>query len=457
MNKVFMLLALIFVATVSYSQHSDNNRSQKYDFTLEQAITFALDSNYTAINSRRDIAIAIKKKWETTASGLPQIDANISYNNNLKQPVTLLPGEIIGGEPGTFAPVTFGTKESASATATLNQLIFDGSYLVGLQAAKTFLEYSENYDEKVQLEVRKGVINAYGSVLLSEELVSIFELNKSNLEKNLIETQAIYENGFTEEESVEQLEITLLNIITQLKNSRRTLIIAQQMLNLAIGIDVESDVTLLDNLDNLTQENISLVFLEENINIEDNIDYKIAYNFTEQRDLEVKLEKSYSIPNLSAFINYGTAANSETFTFLNSEQVWYQSSMLGFSMNIPIISSGMRSARTQQAKIALDQAETQLTETYQLVLLEINTAKNNYRFAIENYNDNKKNLELSERVEKKNQVKFVEGLATSFDLRLAQIQLYTAQQTYFESMLRVITTKVDLETVLNTPQLRNNN
>ena len=125
-------------------------------------------------------------------------------------------------------------------------------------------------------------------------------------------------------------------------------------------------------------------------------------------------------------------------------------------MNVPIISSGMRSARTQQAKIALEQAETQLTETYQMVLLEINTAKNNYRFAIENYNDNKKNLELSERVEKKNKVKFVEGIATSFDLRNAQIQLYTAQQTYFESMLRVITTKVDLETVLNTPQLRNN-
>ncbi len=451
MNKVIVLLVFVFVVTVGYSQ-----QNQKYNFTLEQAITFALDSNYTAINSRRDIAIAIKKKWETTAAGLPQLDASLAYNNNLKQPVTLLPGEIIGGEPGSFVPVTFGTKENASATATLNQLIFDGSYLVGLQAAKTFLDYSYNYDEKTQLEVRKGVINAYGSVLLSEELVSIFELNKANLEKNLIETRAIYENGFTEEESVEQLEITLINIETQLKNSRRTLIIAQQMLNLSIGIDVESDVTLLNDLDALTQENISLGFLEENINIEDNIDYKIATNLTEQKDLEVKLEKSYSVPNLSAFINYGTAANSESFTFLDNEQVWYQSSMLGFRMNIPIISSGLRSARTQQAKIALEQAETQLTETYQMVLLEINTAKNNYRFAIENYNDNKKNLELSERVEKKNQVKFVEGLATSFDLRNAQIQLYTAQQTYFESMLRVITTKVDLETVLNTPQLRNN-
>ena len=452
MNKIFIFLTLVLIATTGYSQNEE-----KYNFTLEQAITFALDSNYTAINSRRDIAIAIKRKWETTAAGLPQLDANISYNNNLKQPITLLPGEIIGGDPGTFVPVTFGTKENASATATLTQLIFDGSYLVGLQAAKTFLDYSENFDEKVQLEVRKGVINAYGSVLLSEELVSIFELNKINLEKNLVETRAIYENGFTEEESVEQLEITLINIETQLRNSRRTLIIAQQMLNLAIGIDVESDVTLLEDLDDLTQSNINLGFLEETINIEDNIDYKIAYNFTEQRDLEVKLEKSYSIPNLSAFLNYGTAANSDSFTFFESNQVWYQSSLLGVSMNIPIISSGMRNARTQQAKIALEQAETQLTETYQRVLLEINTSKNNYRFAIENYNDNKKNLDLSERIEAKNQVKFTEGLATSFDLRLAQIQLYTAQQNYFESMLRVITTKVDLETVLNTPQLRNNN
>jgi len=452
MNKIFVFFGLILLTSTSVAQ-----QNREYQFTLEQAVNFALDSNYTAINARRDVAIAIKKKWETTAAGLPQIDATISYQNNLKQPTTLLPGEIVGGDPGTFVPVIFGTKENANIGATLTQLIFDGSYLVGLQAAKTFLEYSGNAEEKTQLEVRKGVINAYGSVLLSDELVAIFELNKANLEKNLLETRAIYENGFTEEESVEQLEITLLNIETQLKNSKRTLVIAEQMFNLALGIDVESEVEMLDNLDSLTQENIDLSFLEENINIEDNIDYKIATNFTEQRLLELKLEKSYSIPNLAAFINYGTQANSDTFTFFSSDQVWYQSSILGVSMNIPIISSGLRSARTQQAKIALEQAETNLSRTYQQVLLDINTAKNNYRFAIENYNDNKKNLNLSERIEKKNQIKFTEGLATSFDLRLAQIQLYTAQQAYFEAMLRVITTKAELETVLNTPQLKTTN
>ena len=449
MNKIFILLGFAMLSSVGMAQ-----QNQKYNFTLEEAIDFALDSNYTAINARRDIAIAIKKKWETTAGGLPQLNANVSYQNNLKQPTTLLPGEIVGGDSGSFVPVIFGTKQNATLGATLTQLIFDGSYLVGLQAAKTFLDYSENAEEKTQLEVRKGVINAYGSVLLSKELVEIFELNKINLEKNLFETRAFYENGFTEEESVEQLEITLINLETQLKNSKRTLIIAQQMFNLAIGIDVESEVDMLDNLDSLTQENISLEFLEENINIEDNIDYKIASNFTEQRILELKLEKSYSIPNLAAFVNYGTQANSDGFNFFSNDQKWYQSSLLGVSMNIPILSSGLRRARTQQARIALEQAETNLTEAYQRILLEINTAKNNYRFAIEIYNNNKKNLDLSERVEKKNEIKFSEGLSTSFDLRTAQIQLYTAQQNYFEAMLRVITTKADLETVLNTPQLK---
>ncbi len=120
MNKVFILLGFVMLSSVGIAQ-----QNQKYKFTLEQAIDFALDSNYTAINARRDIAIAIKKKWETTAAGLPQLDANISYQNNLKQPTTLLPGEIGGGDPGTFVPVIFGTKQNASVGATLSQLIFD--------------------------------------------------------------------------------------------------------------------------------------------------------------------------------------------------------------------------------------------------------------------------------------------------------------------------------------------
>lgn len=449
MSKYLLVFSFLMLSSLAFSQEK-----KEYSFTLEEAVTFALDSNYTSINARRDIAKAIKQKWETTATGLPQIDGNISYNNNLKQPVTLIPAEFTGGEPGTFLPVTFGTKQNANAVATLNQLIFDGSYLVGLKAAKAFLRYSENFNEKTRLEVRKGVINAYGSVLLAEELIAIFEKNKTNLEKNLDETRKIFENGLTEEESVEQLEITLLDIDTQLNNARRSQAIARQMFNLALGIDVQAPVTLTDDLDKLATENISLSLLDASVNIEENVDYKIGYNLVEQRYFENRLEKSKALPRLSAFVNYGTSANSNDFSFFNGDQVWYQSSLLGVSLNIPIFSSGQRSAASQRTSIALDQAKTDLEQTKQQIKLDLTTAQSNYQFAIDTYENSKKNLELAERIENKNQIKFTEGLSTSFDLRQSQTQLYTAQQQYFQSMLDIINEKANLETILNIPQLR---
>ncbi|NGX83248.1 TolC family protein [Aequorivita sp. KMM 9714] len=449
-----MIKRILIVSIILFSFAGFSQEQKEYSFSLEEAILFALDSNYTSINARRDIAKAIKQKWETTAQGLPQISGSVSYQNNLKQPVTLLPGELAGGEPGTYLPVTFGTKQNANAVATLNQLIFDGSYLVGLKAAKTFLKYSENYNEKVRLEVRKGVINAYGSVLLSEELVAIFEKNKTNLENNLFETRKIFENGLAEEESVEQLEITLLDIETQLSNAKRSRKIAKQMFNLSLGIDVDTPIMLTDDLDKLADANISLALLDNSINFEENVDFKIANNLVQQRFFENRLEKSKALPTLSAFINYGTSANSEDFTFFNGDQKWYQSSVLGVSLNIPIFSSGMRSAATQRTRIALDQAKTDLENTKQEIKLDLTTAQSNYQFAIENYENSKKNLRLAERIENKNQVKFTEGLSTSFDLRQAQTQLYTAQQQYFQSMLNVINEKANLETVLNIPQLR---
>lgn len=449
MRNLLVILMLIGITSVSIAQ------SQKsYSFSLEEAIAFAIDSNYTAINARRDIAKAIKQKWETTATGLPQISGNATYNNNLKQPVTLLPAEVTGGPPGTFTPVTFGTKQNMNLTATLNQLIFDGSYLVGLKAATAFLDFSENAAEKTNLEVRKGVINAYGSVLLSEELIAVFEKNKEALENNLFETREIHKNGLTEEESVEQLEITLLDIETQLSNAKRSAIIARQMFNVALGIPVESDVNFTNDLDALAIQNIQLSYFDSQLNIEENVDYKIAYNLTEQRFLEMRLEKSRALPSLSAFVNYGTTANSDKFTFANDNQQWFQSSILGFSLNVPIFSSGMRNARTQRAQIALEQAETQLEETIQNVNLQLNTAQSNYQFSIEKYENAKKNLALAERIEGKNQIKFTEGLSTSFDLRQAQTQLYSVQQQYFQSMLDLINAKAEIETVLNTPDLR---
>ncbi len=418
-------------------------------FSLQEAIDYALENNRTAKNAARDITAAEKQKWETTSTGLPQISAKIDYNNWLKQQVSLIPAEFFGGNPGEFAEVAFGTKQTMNATITVNQKVFDGSYLVGLQSAKVFLEISKNAKEKTDLEVRKSVIDAYGNVLLSEESIAILKRNIAVLEKNLEETSKIYENGLEEEESVEQLQITLSGVKSNLNNTTRLNTLAYQMLNITLGIDIEDNITLTDSLESLTSQNIVLSLLDAEENVENTIDYKIAANDKRSKELLLKLEKSKALPTIDAFINGGYAGNNNSFDFLKKEQQWFGSSLIGVNMNIPIFSSLGRSAATQRAKINLDKSTDDLLETSQKLKLQISRAKSDYRFSIEDYENKKQNLNLAERIEQKNQTKFFEGIASSFDLRQAQTQLYTSQQEYLQAMLDVINKKAELETVLN--------
>lgn len=444
MRNIYIILLSLLVSTLTFSQ------DKTLTFSLKEAINFALENNRTAKNASRDVTAAEKRKWETTATGLPQLDANIDYQNWLKQQVSLLPAEITGGNPGEFTELAFGTKQNMNASITLNQLLFDGSYLVGLQSAKVYLEISQNAKTKTDLEVRKAVINAYGNVLLTEEGLKILEHNKIILQQNVDETTKIFENGLEEEESVEQLQITLSDIESSFNKTSRLKILAYQMLNINLGVDINTDVKLIDDLQSLTTQNIVLELLNSEENIENTIDYKIAFNDKTSKELLLKLEKSKALPSLNAFINGAYAGYSENFTFTNSYQKWFGSSLFGVSMNIPIFSSGMRSAATQRAKINLEKAEDDLTETEQRLKFKISASKNDYQFAIEDFNNKKQNLNLAERIEKKNQTKFFEGLASSFELRQAQIQLYTAQQGFLQAMIDVINKKAELETVLNT-------
>ncbi|MBC9794910.1 TolC family protein [Sinomicrobium weinanense] len=441
MKNVLPIIILLFSVGLA--------AQEKLNLSLDEAIEFALENNRTVRNAENDIEIAKKQKWETTATGLPQIDVAVDYTNNLKQQVSLIPAEIFGGEPGTFEEVVFGTKHNVTAMATLKQKIFDGSYLVGLQSAKVYLEISKNDKKKTNLDVKKAVIDAYGNVLLAEENIRILEKNKEILEKNVYETQKTYENGLAEEESVEQLQITLAGVESDLSNNMRLRDIAYKMLNITIGADIDTEITLTDHLDDLAIENTIPGLAEQPLLIENNINYKIASNNQRAQELLLKNEKSKALPTLEGYINGGYLAFGDNFNFLKREQEWFGNSAIGLSLNVPIFSSLGRSAATQRMKIELEKAKNDLKETEQQLQLELQRARSDYQFVLEQYQNKKKSLELAERIERKNQVKFSEGMVTSFDLRQAQEQLYTAQQEYLQSMLDIINTKTDLEIVLH--------
>ena len=441
--KIHLFLFFTLLTVMTQSQELPESLS------LEEAISFGLTNNRSIINADREIQKANKEKWKTIATGLPQISSEVNYQNFLEMPVSLVPAEFFGGNLGEFRELTFGTEQNMIGTLKMEQLIFDGSYLVGLQAAKVYLAISENLFVKTNLEVKKLITNLYSNVLLARYNIQFLEKNKASLESNFEEIHQLFRNGFEEEESVEQIQLSLAQTNNGLKYAQNLVKIQQDMLKFVIGYPMETQLKLTDELDDIFNENLYFESTADPDNIENNIDIIIAGNNVKTESLKLKLEKSKALPKLNAFVNQTYTGNSNEFTFTDSDQKWFRSSLVGLNVKIPIFSSLGRSANTQKAKISLDQAKTQLEETQSKIRIDANAALNEYQLAIDNYYTEKENLRLAERIEKKNQIKFFEGMIQSFELRMVQLQLYSAQSNFVNAIQKVITNKIELETLLN--------
>ena len=440
MHKVFALLFF------SFSVFSQN---ETLVFSLEEAIDYAHSNNKLALDSQSEIRMAELQKWETTATGLPQISADISYNNWIEQQISLIPAEFFGGMPDDFIEVAFGTQQTVDGTVTLKQKLFDGSYLVALQASKVYLEISKNAKEKTLSELRKVVTNAYGSVLLAEENISILDANIAVLEKSITELQKVYENGLTEAENIEQLQLTLSGLVSARNYNAILKNLAYEMFNLTLGLDIDTSVNLTDRMEDLVVKVLLSPTETSNSSLENNIDFKIAVNNMRSNELLFKLEKSKALPTINAFINGGYAGNNNRFNFLDRSQKWFGASLFGVNMAVPLFSSLERSAATQKAKIGLEKSKRALVNTRQELKIKIKRAQNELAFAQQDLETKKQAQNLAKRIEEKNQIKFFEGLASSFEISLAQTQLYNAQKQYMEAMLSVLNKHIALDVLLN--------
>ena len=417
--------------------------------TLNEAIEFGLSNNRSIINADREILKAKKERWKTIAIGLPQVSSQINYQNFLEMPISLVPSEFFGGKAGTFEELTFGTEQIMVGSVKMEQLIFDGSYLVGLEASRVYLKISENLFEKTNLEVKKLIVNTYTNVLIAKLNISFLEKNKIALEANLREITELFKTGFEEQETVEQTQLSLSQINNQLKYAKNLMKITQEMVKFIIGYPAEKKLILESELEDIFNEDVFFDSIPSINQIDNNIDIRIADNNVKSEALQFKYEKSKSLPKLSGFINQTYTGNSNDFTFTDSQQKWYGSSIVGLNLTIPLFSSFGRSAISQKAKISLDQAITKLTETQERIKIEVNAAYNDYQLSIDNYFTEKENLRLAESIEKKNQNKFFEGVIQSFELRMAQMQLYSAQNNYVTAIQSLINKKTVLETLLN--------
>ena len=150
-----------FLIIISLFLGKTQGQNLPKSLTLNEAIEFGLSNNRSIINADREILKAKKERWKTIAIGLPQISSEINYQNFLEMPVSLVPAEFFGGNAGTFEELTFGTEQNMIGSIKMEQLLFDGSYLVGLEASRVYLKISENLFEKTNLEVKKLITTTY--------------------------------------------------------------------------------------------------------------------------------------------------------------------------------------------------------------------------------------------------------------------------------------------------------
>lgn len=419
-------------------------------FTLAEAVEWGMNYNRTLQRASIELQKAHKEKWRTISIGFPQINANFNYQNNIEQPVSLIPAEFFGGNKGEFSEIVFGTEQTAMGSLELSQLLFDGTYVVGVQGIRHYIETAENVLEKTQLEVKKAIITSYINVLVAKKSLTVLENNAAALNKNIEEAHQLYRNGFTEEESVEQLQLTLADLNAQVRFAEKAALLADNVLKLLLGIDIQENPALSESLEEITAR--YLLGNNESNDYANNIDIRLAENNVTQETFLYRLEKAKGLPSFSAFLNGSYMGNSNEFTFTDKDQKWFGAAAFGLRLRVPIFSSLGRSAGSQKAKLSLLQAETQLIEIKSQVFVDWQNAQNKVALARENYATALERLALAERIEQKNNIKFFEGLSSNFELRQAQLQLYQAQQNHIQSMRQVILDKINLDTITNNEQ-----
>lgn len=437
-HKKLIAVLLILFSTTIYAQEPT-----KLSFSLDEAMSYAMVNSYVSKNTNKDVASAKEQVWESISTGLPQIDATADYNANLDLPVSLIPGEIVGGEPGTFVPVKFGQDFNSSFGFTVSQLIFDGVYFVGLKAARVYVDLAQSTQEKTQIEIRELVTDAYYNVLIAEEFLKTNKENLENSQKLYNDTEAYYKNGFAEEQDVQQLRLMVKQTENELIKAERSIRVTKMVLKYVMGVDVSDEIELTNTLDDFVNPILATEVAIKGFDYSTHIDYRMLDIQSSLRKSQLDLEKVSLLPKVDVFYSWMNTTFSDDAILFGGD--WYPSSMIGLKLSLPITTSGGRIAKIKRAKLELEKKENEQFMNIQKLQMEYITAYTDLASAIDKFKNDEENSEIAQQIYEKTQVKFNNGISTSTELSQNETQYLQSYSNYLLSMLQVLQSKMNLD------------
>jgi len=455
-------LSIIFIALLLVLKSGISSGQGGKSFTLNEAINYALENNFNIKSSKLDFIIQHKKVKEYIAIGLPQVSSNLKYNYFLKIPTSFLPDfitpAVVGINEHNFGltqtnpvtyqesmPVQFGTKHNATWDISLSQLVFNGSFLVGLQANKELTHLSEQTIKKTEIDTREAVAKAYYLVLIAEANKGIIDSTLVSLNRLLNDTREFYKNGFVENTDVDQFELLVSNLEITKNTVDKKAELAGKLLKFQMGYPVDEQIILSDNLETLFTSALSLI--ENGFDYTQYIDYKMLETQKILASINLKYEKSKYLPTINAIYSFSENAMRNKFDVFDFSQKWYPTNMIGLQIGIPIFNSGSKMYRVQQAKFSLDKIELAMDQVKNALRIQEESARTDYQIAVLTYENRKKSLGISKKIYDKTKIKYKEGLSTSVDLSQTYNQYLTVQSDYINSLLQLLNTKQVLDKI----------
>ncbi len=466
MKRNYTLILALFMAYTGFGQSP-----VKSSFTLEEAIQYALENNVRSKNARLDQQIANAKVKETIGIGLPQISADAGVINNTELPRFFMKYDPDGlfSDPNQPPPPGvskgdviamnnfFQLPRSANASLTLNQLIFNGSYLVGLQAANTFKDLSVKTTERTQEDIIQQVTKAYYAVLINRERTKIFESNIGRVDSLLRTTRAMHEHGFAESIDVDRVRVTLNNLRTERVRFLNLNELGLQLLKFQMNYPAGQPIEVLGDIQEIQVDTTMDQYSRNGWDYSQRPDYKVLQVSQRLQELNLKNQYATVVPVISAYGNLGYSTQSPTISGLFSTNStindengigpdkWYRFSSIGISLSVPIFTGLSRTARIQQEKLKLIQIDNDFVNLRNAIDLEIKQSSLVFENALNTLASQRENQELASNVAKVTKTKYEHGVGSSLEVTLAEDDLRQAQTNYYGALFDAMVAKVDLD------------
>jgi len=422
-KQIFLLVPGLFLLASLLSAQ------QKMYLSLDSARQYALEYNKNLSNAGLAVDEAGQKLRETIAQGLPQVDATIDYSNFFNSTAS------IGQMSFTFNP-------TSNLNVSVGQLIFSGSYFIGIQTAQLFKEVTETSLEKTELEIKAEVSQAYYLGLVSERSREIVKANLSNMKDILEKTRAMVRVGIAEDLDYDQLSVQENMLENSLKAAERQVELSLNMLRLQMGLDAEVDIILTDNLESIVTRSDFNASLLKPFDLNNHFDYQLLQLQTIISKKQVTMEKSTYLPTITGFYNYTEKIKKPELDFAPKHVV-------GFNVSIPIFGSGTKQARLNQAKINLKVTENQKELVSEQLLIQERQLRYNLKNAIEQYESQKANAEVAERVYQNIKLKYQQGIVSSLDLTTANNNYLQTENSFIASFLQLLNAYTEMEKFLS--------